>query len=463
MESRNFIYSLSYKNVNEIPFDKYERNFTFIVNGKAYETSRIVADLLSPKVRRFHYIDDTISEISINTKIKDKKEDSKNSIANDYFSDFLNLSQFKQNNIDLLHLKHYCEYFILLGNVDEYIHLQSAYSDRLTIDNAIDSLLSLTELIKVCNEPSAAIVCNESIKKIISFAASNFDQLDKEKLKKLEISVLEEIISSDSLKLEEEDTLLQLLIELYENDINYSYLFEYVIFSNVKKETIKLFIETFDIEFLNLGIWKSISKRLLSSKIQRNDIDQRYYEQINTFEHVKGKEFEGIMRYLTKQTGGNIHDNETIEITSNSILNNDYRYHPKNLVDYENDTLYNSDNDENVNITFDFKDKRIQLSAYSIQSVPDGPGAGNLKNWVVEVSNDKDKWIIVDEHQNDSSLNESDIIATFNTKQDMNEYYRFIRIRQTGISWFCLGNDYNLYFPFVEFYGKLKQPKKNKF
>lgn len=44
-------FSLSFDNVKEIPLDKYEKNFTFIVNDKKYETSRYVADLVSPIIR----------------------------------------------------------------------------------------------------------------------------------------------------------------------------------------------------------------------------------------------------------------------------------------------------------------------------------------------------------------------------------------------------------------------------
>ena len=49
------------------------------------------------------------------------------------------------------------------------------------------------------------------------------------------------------------------------------------------------------------------------------------------------------MRYLSKKTNGNISDNGTIVITSNSIYMSSYQ--PRNVVDYENDNYYFS-NDE---------------------------------------------------------------------------------------------------------------------
>lgn len=54
------------------------------------------------------------------------------------------------------------------------------------------------------------------------------------------------------------------------------------------------------------------------------------------FKCSKYSPFEGILRFLTKKTGGNICDNGTISITSNSSYESN---HLKNLVDYENRTF----------------------------------------------------------------------------------------------------------------------------
>ena len=39
-----FNFTLSYDNVKATQFDKYEKNFTFFVDGKPYKTNRIIAD-----------------------------------------------------------------------------------------------------------------------------------------------------------------------------------------------------------------------------------------------------------------------------------------------------------------------------------------------------------------------------------------------------------------------------------
>lgn len=43
--------------ISNIPLEKYEKNFTFIVNGEQFQTNRIIADLISPQVCKFHIND----------------------------------------------------------------------------------------------------------------------------------------------------------------------------------------------------------------------------------------------------------------------------------------------------------------------------------------------------------------------------------------------------------------------
>lgn len=42
----------------EILFGKFEKNFTFIENGKEYQTNRVMVDIISPIIRQFHYTDE---------------------------------------------------------------------------------------------------------------------------------------------------------------------------------------------------------------------------------------------------------------------------------------------------------------------------------------------------------------------------------------------------------------------
>ena len=86
-------FSLSPKSIEDIPFEKYDNDFTIIVNDKRYYISRIVADLISPHIRKLHFADESINEFSFNTKKQEKSNI-------DYFKDFLDLVSFKETKID---------------------------------------------------------------------------------------------------------------------------------------------------------------------------------------------------------------------------------------------------------------------------------------------------------------------------------------------------------------------------
>ena len=66
--------------------------------------------------------------------------------------------------------------------------------------------------------------------------------------------------------------------------------------------------------------------------------------------------------------------------------------HPKNLVDYQSSNYYHSLNNGNAFVCFDFKDKLIQISNYSIQSRNYDKNSIHLKNWVIEISENGQNW-----------------------------------------------------------------------
>ena len=200
-------YSLNVNNLKTIPFDKYDKSFTFIVNNKRYETSRIVADILSPTVRKMHYTDESSNEFSFNTKDGQTEKDD--------FDSFLNLATFNNVEIDFDHQIRYSEYFYELGNIDECIRIQTQYSSSFTIENAINRLLHIIEITEKFNKNT---IKENDIQELIDYIAQNFEEFNKYNLKKIKIEYLELIIRNNNLKLEDEDSLMRLLLELYKED-----------------------------------------------------------------------------------------------------------------------------------------------------------------------------------------------------------------------------------------------------
>lgn len=247
-ENKNITFSLSCSSFMSIPFHKYEKNFTFIVDGKRYEINRVVADILSPIIKNYHYQDESINEFVINT-IKTKKPDSQI----DYFQDFLNIVNQDEIEIDLIHQELYCQYFLQLGNHQNYLQIKSKISEKIDINNCVNILKSISTFI-VSQNPDD----NSLYDKLIKFIAINFEEISKDELKTLDTNIIEDILTNDNFQIQNEDTLLKFALEMYlENSENAS-LFEYVIFNNVSEEQLDEFLNTFSIDDLDSSIWRSI-------------------------------------------------------------------------------------------------------------------------------------------------------------------------------------------------------------
>ena len=359
------------ENFHGIPFQKYENDFTFIVNGKTYKTNRFVADILSPKIKQAHFTDPTNNEFYINFK-----ENPESSNREDYFQELLTLANYQKTKIDLDRQKHFIEYFYLLCNITEYVHLIEDQSKEIQVDNVIDRLISILSIEHKMDEFISIDV--HSSKEIFNFIACHFEEIDKEQLSKLDIEMLDEIFKSDSLQINDEDSLLQFFISLYHKDASYSFLFEYILFSNISQKSIEKFIETVQFDHINSAIWNSTCERLLhpNDKQLRKKLETKCNQntKIDFIEihHCKNKEFHGIMNYLYEKTGSNIHENGTINITSNSICNENY--HPKIVLIIKLMLFIALKIEVILMFCFDFKDFLIHLDCYSIKSPP--------KSWV---------------------------------------------------------------------------------
>lgn len=447
-------YLFSLKGLKDIPFQKYDKDFTFIVDGKRYQTARIVADLLSPKVRKLHFIDPSITEFDVDTCLHEKEQ--KENDDKDYFQDFLQIIISDEIEIGSKQQKYYSRYFYALGNINEYLRLQPEYSSPLSVENAVDRLLEIERITINFSEVIDHHTIN--VEEIISFIASHFYDLPKEQLKRLSVELLNEILNSRELKISDEDCLLDFLIELYKEDHLASELFSTVIYKNVSERSLEQFVKTVAFDDINSCTWSSFCQQFISGQTA---CESRYAAKKNKYKEFKpeqGREFDGIMQYLVKETGGNIHDNGTIEITSNSFYSS---WEPKKLADLNCDCCYQAKNESDVFVCFDFKSRRIQLSNYSIKSYTNGENNMHLRNWTIEVSNNGENWEEIDRHTDDTTLNGSNKTATFKVSKERSDFYRFVRIHQTGYSWYEYPNSnrYDIQMRLVEFFGKLDENK----
>ena len=158
---------------------------------------------------------------------------------------------------------------------------------------------------------------------------------------------------------------------------------------------------------------------------------------------------------MTELTGGNIADNGTIDISSSSI---NKQFYPKYAVDLNDKSHYFQSEDQQGGwIKFDFKDRKIRPTHYSIRTRHDwGKSGSHLKNWSIEGSNTNksNDWKVLDSRTDISSLDDSNAISTFDisTKLEPDESYRYLRLRITGVN---TDNKYFIFLSALEFFGSL--------
>jgi hypothetical protein len=101
------------------------------------------------------------------------------------------------------------------------------------------------------------------------------------------------------------------------------------------------------------------------------------------------KSLDGIISYLTKKHGGNVHQTETVTITSKSVYGDGPEAASENVADLASDWDFSSNFGPDEWICWDFGKSRVLLTHYTIR-------CWLLKSWIVEGSGDGDRWTEID-------------------------------------------------------------------
>jgi hypothetical protein len=164
-----------------------------------------------------------------------------------------------------------------------------------------------------------------------------------------------------------------------------------------------------------------------------------------------GDALDGIISHLTRECGGNVSDHGIIGITAASV-SNDARL-PRNAADLRSVTHFQSANEPNQWIEWDFKDAQIEATHYSIFTHASESGMSHLQHWVLEGRNGDEEWTILDERRDDAQLNGKSHLVTFDIKTRMR--VRVIRLRQTGVNH---RGAHTLMFRALELFGRFFRP-----
>jgi hypothetical protein len=133
---------------------------------------------------------------------------------------------------------------------------------------------------------------------------------------------------------------------------------------------------------------------------------------------------DGIISYLTRKHGGNVHDLGIVNITSKSVVDNDPKHAVRTvaLLNTHN-TCFCSKDEPGKWVCWDFQRMRIRPTHYTLRG-------GLLASWSVESSMDGTAWAEIDWRPNYDDFWTSPDIGTFRVSTEVP--CRFIRLTQTA-------------------------------
>ena len=408
------------EHIQSIKFDKFEEDFSFIVNEEIYKTNSFVAIILSPNVSKLFEENKNVSYYEIKTKYEGD------------FNKIIKYGEMKFVDIQEEEKKYFEDVLKQLGNNVEFIRFSKDFQEPISYQNVINRLEIKKEL-------------DVNLDEEITFISSNFHDFittSPDSIFTFDIDIIEQIISNDKLKLYNEEELFNIILELYSKSKEYSLLFSYVIFLNLTSESIRKFNQNFDINDMNISIWENICHRLeqdISSKSKetylksnqeflknRYDINDEISKNPLTTDDQQNnnKRYEKIIQHLSEQCHGNVHLKNIVTITCSSKSDGDVQ----NIVDQNDNTSFSSDGVSNSWIQLDFKERKVLLDGYTLKTW--GQDGGHLRNWVLEVSNDGLTYTEIDRHKKCPILNGPLNTATF--KVSCSTPQRFVRLKQIG-------------------------------
>ena len=422
-----------------VNWDYSEDDFEFVFReGKVCRVHSIFAEFLSPNVARARR-----SDVSVN------------------------VYTFKSDSSELFDV---FETLVLrLVSGQSFCVDKSNFPALLVIFQELDNRELLSSLLGMINHDSlnleeailllqAGTALGMEFVNLTNFVASNFYKIDREALEDLDIETVQLLLSSPSLKIEDEDSLYDFVRSRSEKDLSFTGLFEFVCFEYLNIAHIEDFV-SFSNTTLNAnisaGLWTRIRGRLLLES--KPNASPRVSHQ-RPFFYNPQKPLEGIIANLTRKCGGNVHDKGIVNITTSSVFStkpdipeyerefldydisfeesdSEYDEFPgKNAADLGIDTAFMSENKKDTWITYDFKERRVIPASYSVKSQGDLPGGDHLKSWVIEVSNDEKQksWIEIDRREDNYDLNGSSVTRNFKISRVPSTGFRFVRLRQTG-------------------------------
>lgn len=454
---------------NVFPIANQDEEFEFIFGDQKICLNPIFAEFISPKISRMLKSDPIMNKIDFTDQIKDI------CVTEEVLSLFKLLAQGYSVDITESQIIQAEIISILLDNLEIFTQVNDIYDENVNYTN-IDQYISNIKFYKQI--PSSFNFMKYS--KIIKYISSNFYRIEENKLLTIPAKILFSIIFDENLVIESEDSLFDFINKLFseekvndDEEINIISFYEEIDFTKLSQSKFEEFVSCFIGSEMTRNLWEKLSKcfyfNYTSNKEKKNEgrysfkgkkiedddnSTNQFSGIIKKFEYDgnSSNQFSGIINFLTEKCGGNVSDKGIVKVTSLSETTS----LAKNVVDLQNNRNYfQSRNQQNTWLQYDFIENRIIPTHYSIRTRHDYD-MDHPRNWVIEGSNtggnNENEWVILDSRQNDTELNGKNVSYTFDIEptQGNEKGFRYLRIRQTGVE---SSNGNWLTFSALEYFG----------
>ena len=437
--------------------EKEEEEFVFIIGRSEMKMNRIFAEFISPRVSHIHHSDPTINYLNLTegimSKNKSKNKNQKQSKEKKKFLENIiervsssnTISKMKElsrgERIEKIEKEEISSllYLSILLNNDELT--ENLYDEMREIEKhqerRIEEQLEHLEIYVYLNESQIKTERSPIFEDILNGISIN--QQTQEILQKLSKEVFYLILNNIEKSKIDSDTLFDLINEIFvnseeeETEHNIYEFYEHLEVGELSFNKFSQFIKDMKYNEITNDIWTQLVELLLTSK-KNEEQEKSKAKKIGHLYEYDGNpshRFEGIIQHLRGPEKRNPNDTGIINVTSSPVLNNCY---PKYAVDFDSDQYFLSD-DGNDWLKYDFKDKKIRPTRYSIKTRND-KDSQNPVNWCIEVSNtgEDSDWRIIDSRSGVRSVSKRNQSDTFDiqTRLTTEENYRYIRFRCTG-------------------------------
>jgi len=425
-----------------------EDDFLFVFGDKEVRTSKIKADFISPLISQIHRTDATIE------KYEYPPDDSMKTIFSETnIEHFQNLCSGNEVNINEEEGRNLQELSILLCNEELFKTIDEIFGK----DNNELSYFYTNEYMNKHGKNSMMRMTGK-----IDRIASHFYELDKNRLKRLPIEIVHSILSSEQLKVLDEDTVFEFIEEVKEaheeeEEFNSIEFYEEVELEFLSKDKLREFLTNIEMSDMTNRLFERMKSLILKDDKGKRETS-RYIKRVQTIEY-NGEEsgrLKGIICEMTAECGGNVDERDKVKVTSSSVYGS---WFAKNAVDLENtQNFFHSNDVKDAWLKYDFKDRKVRPTHYTIRSRNYGKGSDHPQHWVIEGSNTDrdDDWKKLDSRSNITVLDDANRIHTFNIQEKLSpdEFFRYLRIRQTGRNT-CSGEYYYFRLSALEYFGSV--------